>query len=178
MTYKKFAQDVQVGENILIDDGKLIFKVIETNGTDTVKAETIQGGPLRSKKGVNLPNTNISLPALTEKDKEDAKFAIENRVDRGGLCIIKKRKDVKDLSEFIKENGTVKIIVPYYISDTEASQGDLTRMKRSAELPSGATFSPALTGIHDLEKGYSSNLLYEDGRVQPLTFKAEYLKSD
>ena len=70
MTYKRFAQDVQVGENILIDDGKLIFKVIETNGTDTVKAETIQGGPLRSKKGVNLPNTNISLPALTEKDKD------------------------------------------------------------------------------------------------------------
>lgn len=81
-------------------------------------------------------------------------------------------------TEIDLENGTVKIIVPYYISDTEAIQGDLTRMKLSAELPSGATFSPALTGIHDLEKGYSSNLLYEDGRVQPLTFKAEYLKSD
>src|SRR5690606_34168296 len=70
MTYKLFPQDVKVGENILIDDGKLVLKVISTNGVDEVKAEVIQGGPLTSKKGVNLPNTKISLPALTEKDIE------------------------------------------------------------------------------------------------------------
>lgn len=120
MTYKKFAQDVQVGENILIDDGKLIFKVIETNGTDTVKAETIQGGPLRSKKGVNLPNTNISLPALTDKDKEDAKFAIENRVDWFALSFVRSGQDVKDLSDFIKEHGTVKIPIISKIEKPEA----------------------------------------------------------
>ena len=76
MTYQKFPTDVKVGENILIDDGKLVLRVIETNKKDEVKAEVIQGGPLSSKKGVNLPNTKVSLPALTEKDIEDAKFAI------------------------------------------------------------------------------------------------------
>ena len=120
MTYKKFAQDVKVGENILIDDGKLIFEVIETNGVDIVKARTIQGGPLRSKKGVNLPNTKISLPALTEKDKEDAKFAIENRVDWFALSFVRSGQDVIDLQEFIKENGTFKIPIISKIEKPEA----------------------------------------------------------
>ena len=81
MNYKTFAQDVKAGENILLDDGKLIFNVIETDEISEVKAKVIQGGPLRSKKGVNLPNTNVSLPALTPKDIKDAQFAIELKVD-------------------------------------------------------------------------------------------------
>lgn len=81
-------------------------------------------------------------------------------------------------TEIDMDNGTVKVIVPYYISDTERIQGDLTKMKLSAELPTGAMFSPALTGVHNLEEGFSSTLLYEDGRKQPLVFTAEYLKSD
>lgn len=72
MNYKKFPTDVKVGETVLLDDGKLIFEVIETNKKDEVKAKVIQGGPLRSKKGVNLPMTKVSLPALTPKDVEDA----------------------------------------------------------------------------------------------------------
>ena len=120
MTYKKFPQDVKVGENILIDDGKLIFEVIETNGVDIVKAKTIQGGPLRSKKGVNLPNTKISLPALTEKDKEDAKFAIENRVDWFALSFVRTAQDVEDLKDFIKENANFKIPIISKIEKPEA----------------------------------------------------------
>ncbi len=120
MTYQRFAQDVKEGENILIDDGKLIFKVIETNGVDTVKAETIQGGPLRSKKGVNLPNTKISLPALTEKDKEDAKFAIENRVDWFALSFVRSGQDVVDLQDFINANSTFKIPIISKIEKPEA----------------------------------------------------------
>ncbi len=122
MTYPKFAQDVQVGENILIDDGKLIFTVIETNGTDTVKAKTIQGGPLRSKKGVNLPNTKISLPALTEKDKEDALFAIENRVDWFALSFVRSAQDVEDLKAYIQENSDLKIPIISKIEKPEALQ--------------------------------------------------------
>ena len=68
MTYKNFPQDAKAGERILLDDGKLIFEVVSSNKKDEVKAKVIQGGPLKSKKGVNLPNTNISQPALTEKD--------------------------------------------------------------------------------------------------------------
>ena len=81
MTYQEFPNDVKVGERILIDDGKLVLEVTETNLKDTVKAKTIQGGPLSSKKGVNLPNTNVSLPALTEKDIQDANFIIDLELD-------------------------------------------------------------------------------------------------
>ncbi|MFZ9004056.1 MAG: pyruvate kinase, partial [Robiginitalea sp.] len=75
MNYKNFPRDVNPGEQILLDDGKLIFEVLQTNRKNKVRARVIQGGPLKSKKGVNLPNTNISLPALTEKDVKDAIFA-------------------------------------------------------------------------------------------------------
>ncbi|HBC04588.1 MAG TPA: pyruvate kinase, partial [Aequorivita sp.] len=81
MNYDNFPRDVNPGERVLLDDGKLIFEVLETNNLNEVKVMVIQGGPLRSKKGVNLPNTNISLPALTAKDKEDAIFAIQQKVD-------------------------------------------------------------------------------------------------
>jgi len=72
MNYRDFPRDVNPGERILLDDGKLIFEILSTNKENEVTAKVIQGGPLKSKKGVNLPNTNISLPALTEKDVEDA----------------------------------------------------------------------------------------------------------
>jgi len=67
MNYDTFPQDVNPGERILLDDGKLIFEVLTTDKKSEVKTKVIQGGPLRSRKGVNLPNTSISLPALTEK---------------------------------------------------------------------------------------------------------------
>jgi pyruvate kinase len=71
MKYKTFPMDVNPGERLLVDDGKLIFEILETDKKTEVKAKVIQGGPLKSKKGVNLPNTKISLPALTEKDISD-----------------------------------------------------------------------------------------------------------
>lgn len=103
MTYTQFPQDVSVGEEILIDDGKLVLKVIETNGTDTVKAVTIQGGPLFSKKGVNLPNTNVSLPALTEKDIRDVKFIMSLDIDWIALSFVRSAKDILDLKIMIRE---------------------------------------------------------------------------
>lgn len=69
MNYDNFPKDVKVGEHILLDDGKLMFEVIESDRKKKVRTKVIQGGPLKSKKGVNLPNTNISLPALTPKDE-------------------------------------------------------------------------------------------------------------
>lgn len=120
MTYDRFAKDVKVGENILIDDGKLILKVIETNGSDEVKAETIQGGPLKSKKGVNLPNTKISLPALTEKDIRDAKFAIGQNVDWIALSFVRQKEDCIDLQKLISENSDHKIPIISKIEKPEA----------------------------------------------------------
>lgn len=71
ITYPNFPKDVQVGELVLIDDGKIHLKVVSTNGKDEVRCTVISGGPLSSKKGVNLPNTKISLPCLTVKDLRD-----------------------------------------------------------------------------------------------------------
>ena len=71
INYDDFAKDVNPGEHILVDDGKLMFEVLETNRVDNVVARVIHGGVLSSKKGVNLPNTKVSLPCLTEKDLID-----------------------------------------------------------------------------------------------------------
>lgn len=101
MTYKDFARDVKVGERILLDDGKLVFEVKETNGKDKVVSQVIQGGSFRSKKGVNLPNTKISLPALTEKDKEDVKTAIEIGADWFALSFVRNAEDIQLLRDEI-----------------------------------------------------------------------------
>jgi len=73
--YKNLPSDINVGEKILIDDGKILLKVIETNKKNKIHTEVIQGGELSSKKGFNLPNTEISQPALTDKDIKDAIFS-------------------------------------------------------------------------------------------------------
>lgn len=120
MNYDQFPQDVKSGEHILLDDGKLMFKVLETNGKDKVLTEVVQGGPLRSKKGVNLPNTEISLPALTEKDKEDAIFAISLDVDWIALSFVRHKKDIIELRELIEANADHKIPIIAKIEKPEA----------------------------------------------------------
>ena len=122
MNYEKFPADVKTGERILLDDGKLIFEVAETNGKDTVKTKVIQGGPLRSKKGVNLPNTNISLPALTAKDKKDAIFAIEQEVDWIALSFVRNSDDLKELQALIEAHSEYKIPIVSKIEKPEAVQ--------------------------------------------------------
>ena len=109
MNYETFPQDVSAGERILLDDGKLIFEVISSNKKDEVKTRVIQGGPLKSKKGVNLPNTNISLPALTEKDVKDAIFACEMQVDWMALSFVRHAEDLKELQDLIKKHSEYKI---------------------------------------------------------------------
>lgn len=109
MKYKNFPNDVNPGERILLDDGKLIFEIVSTDKESEVVARVIQGGELKSKKGVNLPNTKISLPALTEKDIADAIFAIGQGVDWIALSFVKTPQDLKDLQDLINEHSDVKI---------------------------------------------------------------------
>jgi len=120
MNYQDFPKDVKPGERILLDDGKLIFEVLESNGENEVKATVIQGGPLKSKKGVNLPNTNISLPALTEKDIKDAVFAIGQDVDWIALSFVRFSQDLIDLQNLIKEHTEHKIPIIAKIEKPEA----------------------------------------------------------
>ena len=102
ISYPSFAKDVKPGENILVDDGKLIFKVVSTNKKDTVDIKVVQEGVLKPRKGVNLPNTKISQPALTEKDIDDAKFAVKKSFDWIALSFVRSKKDVLQLRGLIE----------------------------------------------------------------------------
>ncbi|NCP20706.1 MAG: pyruvate kinase [Flavobacteriales bacterium CG03_land_8_20_14_0_80_35_15] len=120
MTYQHFPQDVKAGERILVDDGKLLFEVISTNGKDEVVTKVLRGGTLKSKKGVNLPNTNVSQPALTKKDVKDALFAISLEVDWIALSFVRTADDLDLLNKLIADNSTYKIPVIAKIEKPEA----------------------------------------------------------
>ena len=120
INYLDFPKDVNHNESILINDGKIILKVLESNKTDLIVAKVIQGGLLESKKGVNLPNTKISLPALTKKDKEDALFAIKHQLDWIALSFVRSKKDISILQKLIKINSDYKIPIIAKIEKPEA----------------------------------------------------------
>ncbi|MCR9152828.1 MAG: pyruvate kinase [Croceimicrobium sp.] len=105
MTYEKFANDVRPGDRILIDDGKLILEAIKSNGKDKVEAKVIQGGPLKSRKGVNLPNTRISLPCLTKKDLADLEVAMECKAEWVALSFVRNPNDVYQLRDILQQNN-------------------------------------------------------------------------
>ena len=120
MNYQSFPKDVKSGERILLDDGKLIFEVESTDGQSEVIASVVQGGPLKSNKGVNLPNTQVSLPALTEKDVKDAVFAIEQGVDWIALSFVRYKEDLIDLKKLIKKHGSYEIPIISKIEKPQA----------------------------------------------------------
>jgi len=103
MSYENFPMDVNIGEKVLIDDGKLVLEVVDTNRKDTVKLVVLFGGKLSSNKGVNLPNTSISLPCLTEKDLHDLDFILTQPFNWIALSFVRSPKDLKDLSDRIAE---------------------------------------------------------------------------
>ena len=109
MNYKNFSRDVKPGERVLLDDGKLIFEIVSTDKKSKVEAKVIQGGSLKSKKGVNLPNTALSLPALTTKDIIDAEFAIKQNVDWIALSFVRNSNDILDLKKLIEQHADFKI---------------------------------------------------------------------
>ncbi len=101
INYDKLPRDVQPGERILLDDGKLALDIISTNGIDEITAKVVHGGILSSKKGVNFPNTKISMPSLTPKDLEDLDFALEQNVDWIGLSFVRSARDIIELKYII-----------------------------------------------------------------------------
>ncbi|MEN0005765.1 MAG: pyruvate kinase [Bacteroidota bacterium] len=105
MSYDLFARDVKVGERVLVDDGKIVLEVIETNGENEVKLKVLFGGVLKSRKGVNLPNTDISLPSLTPKDERDLEFILTQPVNWIALSFVRSAKDMKDLTRRIEEKN-------------------------------------------------------------------------
>ena len=102
-SYTQFPQDVKVGEAVLLDDGKLRLEVIGTDGRTEVTTRVVHGGLLSANKGINLPNTRVSLPCLTEKDRADLEFALEQEVDWVGLSFVRSARDIIELKGLIQQ---------------------------------------------------------------------------
>ncbi len=111
INYPQFPKDVKKGEKVLLDDGKIQLEVIETDGVENVKCKVISGGVLSSKKGVNLPNTKISLPSLTIKDLRDLDFALEHDFDWIGLSFVRSVTDIVELKEIIRNKNKSSRVV-------------------------------------------------------------------
>lgn len=106
ISYPNFHNDVRIGEKILMDDGKLETLVTEITPDFKVKTKVLTPGVLLPKKGVNLPDTIVSLPSLTEKDLKDLDFIIDQSIDWIALSFVRTPDDVKQLKRIIKEKGS------------------------------------------------------------------------
>jgi pyruvate kinase len=95
-SYQNLPNDVKKGDVILIDDGKIELKVTEIKGIEVV-TEVIYGGPLKSRKGINLPFSKVTAPSLTEKDIEDLELGLKNNIDWIALSFVRKASDINDL---------------------------------------------------------------------------------
>ena len=151
LNYQNLAKDINKGEKILIDDGKIILKVIDKVDKYEVLTEVLQGGELLSNKGFNLPNTNISQPALTDKDIDDAIFSVKQSVDWIALSFVRKGSDIKSLVKLLENNTTHRIPViakiekpegvknideiMKYASGIMVARGDLGVEINAAEVP-------------------------------------------
>jgi pyruvate kinase len=109
-SYKELPRDVKVGDMILIDDGKIELKVKKVHDTEVV-TEVIYGGPLKPRKGINLPFSKVSAPSLTEKDLEDLQFGLKNNVDWIALSFVRKAKDIETLRKIINEHKSASRII-------------------------------------------------------------------
>src|SRR5699024_2676174 len=101
MSYAPFSDDVEKGERILVDDGNIVLEVAEVIGQGTVKLKVIFGGLLTSNKGVNLPDTEISLPSLTEKDLTDLEFIMTQDIHWVALSFVRKPEDLQRLNAIL-----------------------------------------------------------------------------
>lgn len=111
ISYTHFAKDVKVGEEVLIDDGKLKVKITGTDKKSKVTASFLNAGKLSSNKGVNLPQTKISLPSLTEKDRIDLAFALKNDIEWIGLSFVRTARDIIELKGLIQAEGRSAMVV-------------------------------------------------------------------
>ena len=124
INYSQLPADVKQGEKIRLDDGKLELEVISSDGNSSIKAKVIHGGHLSSNKGVNLPNTVISMPSLTEKDMKDLEFALSKDVDWIGLSFVRSARDIIELKHIIRKHKrkariVAKIEKPEAIEDID-----------------------------------------------------------
>ena len=119
VTYENFAKDLKVGDIVLVDDGLLELDVTEIKGNEVICIAR-NNGDLGQKKGINLPNVSVNLPALSEKDVEDLKFGCQNNIDFVAASFIRKADDVRQVRKVLQENGGEKVQI---ISKIESQEG-------------------------------------------------------
>jgi len=143
INYASFPKDVKKGETILVDDGKIILQVEKTDRDTSVSLIVIQGGLLSSNKGVNLPSTKISLPALTPKDIKDAKFAAKLGFDWVALSFVRSKNDVLQLREILDKSSDELIPI---ISKIEKPQA-ISKMDQIIKVSNGLMVARGDLGI-------------------------------
>ncbi|GAB4225446.1 MAG: pyruvate kinase [Stanieria sp.] len=147
--YPDLAEEAEIGTKILLDDGLLELTVVSIQG-NTVKCQVVEGGKLKSRKGVNLPNLTLKLPSLTEKDKQDLEFGISQGIDIVALSFVRRAEDIKTLKQLLVEKGSdlpviAKIEKPQAIANLEeildqcdglmVARGDLGVEMRPEKVP-------------------------------------------
>jgi pyruvate kinase len=125
VTYPNLPKDIKPGEQILIDDGKISLEALESNGIDMVTCRVVDGGILSSKKGFNLPQTKVSVPSMTEKDRKDLEFILSHPVNWVALSFVRRAKDILELKEMIQQSNSqtrviAKIEKPEAIKNIES----------------------------------------------------------
>lgn len=130
-TYKGLPKDVKTGDTILIDDGLIQLTVEEVKGTEVI-CRIVNGGELGEKKGINVPNVNINLPALTAQDKADIIFGIEQGVDFIAASFVRNSEAIKEIKELLRENGGERIDVIAKIENAEGVH-NIDRIIRAAD---------------------------------------------
>lgn len=103
--YKNITKVIQKGRTIYVDDGILAFEVLDIVDDKTLRVRCKNNGFISSRKGVNLPNTDVDLPALSEKDKNDLRFGVKNNVDMVFASFIRRGEDIKSIREVLGEQG-------------------------------------------------------------------------
>ena len=119
MTYLNLSKELKEEDTILIDDGKVMLKVAEIDGAE-IKCKIVHGGKISNHKGVNIPDVEINMPYLSQKDKDDLKFGIEEDVDYVAASFIRTSEDAGMVREFLNKNGGEKIKL---IAKIESMQG-------------------------------------------------------
>ena len=147
--YPYIAEEVEPGTQVLLDDGLLELKVEKIQGNEVI-CQVIEGGVLKSNKGVNFPSLNLRLPSMTEKDKKDLEFGISQAVDVVSLSFVRKPEDIQELKSFLAERGTeipvlAKIEKPQAVENLDAivdecnaimvARGDLGVEMRPEKVP-------------------------------------------
>ncbi len=108
--YDGMYNDVKLGDQLLLDDGKMAVKVVAIEGSDVI-TEVIYGGMMKSKKGVNLPNTKVSMPSVTDKDYADLEFGLANNVEWVALSFIRTAADIQKVKDYIASKGSLARVV-------------------------------------------------------------------